>query len=254
MNETDKTGKRRRPLIALGLAAVVHAIGPTTVTATDHYAKEASELLSTARTFDDINKVIRENPGNPVLKILGAITPIQQETGRKVQQLFAEIEDKDVPRVEAIPTADLAFLRRIDAALQRTKANVASAGRQLDRLYEDQLKRVSETLRTFGNERRAGPSVTNFDKVRENEIDTLKRFLSAHSDLYGAIHDLVLFLIRANGGYSYDPNARGLVFQNKDRSATYNKLVDRIVAAGQHYESVQNEVARLSEFRPPTRH
>jgi len=241
----------QRFCVALGVAAVIAASGPTIANASDHYVKEASELLSAAKTFDDIKRIIRDNPGNPALRVLGVFMPIQEETRRRVQQLFAQLEDQDVPELGAFVKADLPGLRRIEAGLQRTKANVRFAGPQIDRIYEDQIRKFREAARKLASEREIGASVTRFENTSRREIETLKRFLAAHSDLYSALHEQVLFLIGANGRYSFNATAQGVVFQNKEELSTYNGSVDRIVAAARRYEAVQREIAELTEYRPP---
>jgi hypothetical protein len=238
--------------VTLALAIVATAVSPTpTSLAADDHEKKAAELLRDAKTLDDIKRVVRENPGNPVLVLVGITIPAAEETGRRLRQLFAQIEDKDVPKLEELGKGDLALLRRSEAALQRTKANVLAAGRWLDQIYADQVTKLWETARKVMNERETREFVTGLNKKRQAEVAAVRRFLAAHAELYEAMHEQVLFLISANGRYSFNPRVRAAVFQNKDDLAKYNKSIERIVAAAQEYERLQQEVAQVSQYTPP---
>jgi hypothetical protein len=165
-------------------------------------------------------------------------------------QLFAELEDKDLPDLEQFAQADLANLRRIEAALGRTKANVTAAGQQLDRIYDDQIKNIGEAARKLVSERHVQIYLKGLDSKRQKEIDTFRRFLAAHAAVYDALHDQVLFLISANGRYSYYHGLQRTVFPNSEDLAKYNGLVQRLIAANRDLQSVEKEVAELEEYRP----
>jgi hypothetical protein len=59
-----------------------------------------------------------------------------------------------------------------------------------------------------------------------------------------------LFLISANGRYSYHHALQRAVFPNGADLAKYNGFIQRLTAANRDLESVQKEVAELSEYRP----
>jgi hypothetical protein len=237
--------------ITVGLALIAAAsVSTKPVAAPEDYPKQARELLSTVKTLDDLDRVIRANPNNPILGLLRVTIPVQAETGRRVRQLFAELEDKDLPDLEQFAQADLTNLRRIESAIERTKANVTTAGQQLDRIYDDQIKNIREAARKLVSERHVQMFLTGLDSKRQQEIDTLRRFLAAHAAVYDALHDQVLFLISATGRYSYDKALRRAVFPDSADLAEYYGLVQRLIAANRAFESVEKEVAELEEYRP----
>jgi hypothetical protein len=237
--------------IAVGFALIAAAsVSTKAVAASEDYAKQARELLSTVKTLDDLDRVIRANPSNPIFSLLRMTIPVQAETGQRVRQLFAQLEDKDLPDLQQFAQADLAYLRRIEAAIGRTKANVTAAGQQLDRIYDDQFKSIGEAARKLVSEREVQVFLRGFDNRRQREIDTLRRFLAAHSAVYDALHDQVLFLISVNGRYSYHHALQRAVFPDSADLAKYNGLIQRLSATNRDLESVQKEIAELSEYRP----
>jgi hypothetical protein len=158
------------------------------------------------------------------LGLLRITIPAQAETGQRIRQLFAQLEDKDLPDLEQFAQADLANLRRIEAAIGRTKANAATAVQKLDRIYDDQIKNIGEAARKLVSERHVQIFRRGLDSKRQQEFDTLKRFLAAHSAVSDALHDQVLFLISANGRYSYHQILQRAVFPDSADLAKYNAL------------------------------
>jgi hypothetical protein len=237
--------------IVVGVALIATASVPAkAIAASEDYEKQARELLSTVKTLDDLDRVTRAHPKNPILRLVRITIPVQAETGQRVRQLFAQLEDKDLPDLERVAQADVTDLRRIEAAIGRTKANVTAAGQQLDRIYEDQIRKIGEAARELVSEREVQVFLKGFDSKRQREADILRRFLAAHSAVYDAFHDRVLFLISANGRYSYHHALQRVVFPDSADLAKYNGFIERLIAANRELESVQKEVAELTEYRP----
>src|SRR5215468_7403074 len=102
----DSTRPWRVP-IALAVALLVLLVSRVGDVRASIEDVKAQKILAAVTSLDELDKVIKENPDNALMRTLGATMAAKRESGRRLQKLLEDYDDKDLPvRLQAGRSAD----------------------------------------------------------------------------------------------------------------------------------------------------
>jgi GYF domain 2 len=212
-------------------------------------AREGRTALQNARTPEQIEKALEQNPSNPLLQLIAEANKAAQETVRLGEKLSNEIEppsltqDLDFARVGR---ADLeAYYRDLKAA----EANATAAMPRYLALLNDERNRVESFAQTLSIDKGVVRDLLNgVDMRHERSTAFTSKMLTARAELYRALGSSVAILIEQFGKYKVDANGRFL-FSSQSIADQFNDAFGQVTAATNRVAQLEEERKKLIQFQ-----
>ena len=241
--------KQWRVPVALGIAllTLVTARARDVVGSSDD--RNAARIIANARSRDDVDRAIRENPDNTLLRLVGATMAVKDESGRRLQELLEGSDDKELD--QDFRQADLPSLQRYMAALRAVESNMPKVRDGVARIFDDQLDAVKAAAdRIVPDVRTRDSFMKGFEKGRGREIEAWGRYIAAHDAVLTAHGKQVAFLIEINGRYAWDAKQGSIRFRQSDDLEKYNEHANAVASADAKMQAARAELEALTQWPP----
>jgi GYF domain 2 len=186
-------------------------------------AREGRTALQVARTPEQIDKALEQNPSNVFLQVVAAANKAAQETVRLTDKLTDEIEPPSLSKDIDFARAGRADLEAYQRDLKAAEANATAAMPRYLALLKDEHNRVENFAQTLSVDKGVVRDLLNgVDKRHELSTAFMSKMLAARAELYRALGSYVAILMEQFGNYKVDANGRFL-FSSKsivDRDST----------------------------------
>jgi GYF domain 2 len=211
--------------------------------------KEVKTTLQQARTPEQIEKALEQNPSNPLLQIIAAANKAAQESVRLGEKLSNEIEPPSLTKDIDFARAGRADLEAYHRDLKAAEANATAAMPRYLALLKDERNRVESFAQTLSVDKGVVRDLLNgVDKRHERSTAFTSKMLMARAELYHALGSYLEILIEQSGKYKVDANGR-LVFSSQPIADRYNDVSRQVSAATNRLAELEEERKKLIQFQ-----
>ncbi len=233
--------------LAVALAFLVTARTKDIVASMD--MKAGADILANVKSIEDLNKAIKENPDNLLMRVIKAGMLATQETEQRLQAVIESLNGKELDLDVRQP--DLPSLQRQQSELRKAENNVVAAQSKLSQIFDDQLSAVRTAVNYVTTDDNLRASyIKGFARAADKRAEVWKRYLEALINTLHALDRQVAFLISVNGRYEWNPQLGRIVFHQNDDLQAFISRTNELGSAIAEMEGTQAEIDALTQFHP----
>jgi hypothetical protein len=248
-------GRTYRAASLLAIAGIIAIVGNATDLLSYFEVQEARTALKSVRDPGQIDRALKENPSNLLLRVYAEAFRLGQEAQHRVEQLSNEIEPVGLAQEPNYASATRAELQKYLADLRAAEANASSATIKFIAILEEEREGIQAFAKSVQlRDRLMRDVLVGVDGRHARATEFARKMFPARAEFYRAAGDTIAILIEQFGNYKLDADGR-LVFLDTSVVGRFNSALEAVDARSKRVAELEEErraVARSEEqsWRP----